>query len=257
MKRNILFYTSAAVITYLLSVLASALTAQFPITGTVGIEGEKVSYLFPREIHSKNGYTLVIRSDADSLTGSIDLLMNNDPTTAQRIEMKNEGNNLIGYLPHSAAGSKLYYTVTLEKNGLNYQIPPSETIITQYWSKVPTTLWVLYYFTLLGGLFFAIRAGLEYFATERVRLILYTLIASTLFSLHAILVNPVFKTYELNAFRTTVPSPDKLFAGADFVLPALWIFVLAIVRKVPNPRITLLGAAIVTVVMFLVVSFFK
>ena len=68
MKKNrIILWAASLIITFLTIYLSNLLDKNYPITGTFGIEGKKLSYLFEKVHYGSEDISILIRTDADDL----------------------------------------------------------------------------------------------------------------------------------------------------------------------------------------------
>ena len=63
MKQQIILWISSIVLTFLTGYFYSVTRDDFPVTGTIGIEGKKVSYYLPKVYYGKDTMKIVLRSD--------------------------------------------------------------------------------------------------------------------------------------------------------------------------------------------------
>ena len=70
MKQSFILWISAAIITFLIGFVQSRTSSYYPISGTFGIEGQKVSYHLKKIHNSNEDFKLVIRTDREDLRGA-------------------------------------------------------------------------------------------------------------------------------------------------------------------------------------------
>ena len=69
MKQTLILWLSAFLITILSCYLENLLSPYYPITGTIGINGKKVSYKFDKIFRGNENYPVLIRTDLSELKG--------------------------------------------------------------------------------------------------------------------------------------------------------------------------------------------
>ena len=72
MKQNIILWLGAIVITFLSGYVESVTSPDYPITGTIGIDGKKLSYKLDKTATPEEGLDIILRTDIDSLTGQLE-----------------------------------------------------------------------------------------------------------------------------------------------------------------------------------------
>ena len=62
MKQSFILWISAFVITFLVGFIQNRTSPSYPISGTVGIEGQKVSYFLKKVFRDKENYVMLIKN---------------------------------------------------------------------------------------------------------------------------------------------------------------------------------------------------
>ena len=71
MKNEIILWLSSIVIVFLIGYVKNVTDKDYPITGTFGIEGKKVSYKLDKVSYDKSYYKNIIISDIKGLKGKL------------------------------------------------------------------------------------------------------------------------------------------------------------------------------------------
>ena len=77
MKNEIILWLSSLAILFLIGYVKNVTDADYPITGTFGIEGKKVSYKLDKVCYEKENYTNLIISDNEEIQASLIWRINN------------------------------------------------------------------------------------------------------------------------------------------------------------------------------------
>ena len=71
MKNEIILWLSSILIVFLIGYIKNVTDKDYPITGTFGIEGKKVSYKLDKVSFDKTSYKNIIISDIKGITGKL------------------------------------------------------------------------------------------------------------------------------------------------------------------------------------------
>lgn len=248
MKQTFILWLSACVITFLAGYINSTLSSDYPVTGTIGIEGRKVSYNLAKKFNTKENYNVLLRSDVDSLNAKV-IWKKKQSTQWNEIAMKDSAEFLSAKLPLFIINDIVQYRIIATRNDKNYLMPGNKPVEMIFEGKVPSTFMILYYLTLLGGLLLSTRAGLEYFKQNNhtKRFSILTLIA---FFLYTVAVTPVKRTFELDVVNYRVPFITELFDLQSVLFLLLWIAGMTLAFKTKNYKLNVLIISCVTILVY-------
>jgi len=249
MKKTIILWLGALVITFLAGYLNSVTSPDFPVSGTVGYGKKKVTYYFEKEYSGKQPYSIMLRTDIPEVNGYILRYGSMNDT----IPLKYADNKLTASFDSVAIGTTLAYNVVLNYDGVERKIPEGVSVQTTVHGFIPKTIKVLYFLTLFGGVLLAVRAGLDYF-TERKnhkKTGFFALISLACFSLIVVPVSISYK-YGLVGSMKAVP-PGELFPAAQMSFFIIWLIAMIAAFKVKQSKLAAaIGAGlIVLAVVFL------
>ena len=163
MKQIIILWISATVITFLAGFIQSGLSPYYPVTGTFGIEGKKVSYRLEKLYRGNEDYHIKILTDIEGLSGKIYWRVKNSDKSWKEIQMTSSPKVLEGNLPHLQPEKESEYFLKIFHKDKEYKIPGDRIVTIKFLGKVPTTIMNLYTFFVLFGILLSTRTGLEYF----------------------------------------------------------------------------------------------
>jgi hypothetical protein len=253
-KQEIILWIAGLILTFLTGYFYSATDDSYPVTGTIGIEGKKVSYKFDKQAYSKEGYTFIIRTDLPDLKAELQWRLKEDPHQWNFVPMSSSIDALIGTIPPQQALTKIEYRTVIAWKGYEYIIPSGKPVELTFWGSVPGMITFLFYFTLFAGLLGAIRTGLEYFSSED-KIKKFALFTTAFFFLHSLAVNPLKKTFELDALNMRVPAITELFDVQSISLLILWILLTILSFRLRQRKIIALTGACFTILIYLLIRF--
>lgn len=250
MKQNIILWVATFVILFLAGYLNNVTSKDYPVTGTIGINGQKVSYNFAKVYFANESYKINIRSDAKPVE-SILFWREKGRKNWNKIRMTQKGDLISASLPAFTVKSVIEYKVILMKDNKSYILPENKPLTIHFNGKVPTTIAVLYYLTLFGGIMLSIRSGLEYFK-EGGHVKRYSLFTLMCFFLYFAVV-PVKKTFDLDFLNTkAVPSIIKLFDIQSILMFLMAIAGMVLAFKSAKPKQNVLIVSCFIVVIFII-----
>ena len=246
MKNQIILWLSSLAILFLIGYVKSVTNADFPITGTFGIEGKKVSYKLDKVCYEKGFYRNIIISDIEGIRASFIWRINNQQceTAYNKIDR-----GLECKIPIQKPGQEIKYKVVIKHREKTFEIFENEFIPLMFWGHIPSPVKILFSILLYGGLLMAIRSLLELFDNNR-NLKKYLLVGCTLFILLNILVNPLFMSYKLGAINKFVPSIGELVDPFLLTILLLWIIGTTLIFNKIYSRIITIIISFGTIVLF-------
>jgi hypothetical protein len=219
MKNQIILWLGSLVVIFLIGYINSITDKDYPVTGTFGIEGYKVSYKLDKVTHEKLIYKNIVISDIKGISGKIIWLRDDERFETEMIEIDR---GLTGEIPILKPGQKINYKIVLEYTDKTYEIPKNDFVTLTFWGNIPPAVKILHFILLYGGLLLAIRSAFELFNQNK-NLKKYIFTTSALFLILTIIINPLRNSYKLGALNNYVPPVLELLEPIYLILSLLWI----------------------------------
>lgn len=220
-KNNIVLWIAAFVITFLTIYFSNLLNIDYPLSGTFGIDGKKVSYRFEKSHYGKDDFKSIIRTDVNDLAGKLFWKHSTD-TSWQSVQMEKSDLLLSASIPSLKPEQKIIYFAELYHKDRKYVIPDNQKIELTFFGKVPIVVSVLEYFLLYLGLILVVRTGLEYFNDSK-NSKKFGILAAIAFLTLITLITPLYLTYKFGFMNSSIPPIDRLFLLGDLSIFILWI----------------------------------
>lgn len=256
MKQSLILWTSAIVITFLIGFIQNRTSSEYPISGTIGIDGQKVSYLFNTIHRDKNDYKILLRTEIEGLDAVVKWKIADKKTNWQIDTMQCINSNLSAVIPKQAALTQIVYNIVLNQRGREYILPKNGDIKVKFLGAVPASIIIHYYLTLFLGILLAVRAGLEFF-NNKPRLRLFSIFTLISFFSCAMIFAPVKKAYEMGIIGKTVPPIGQIFEAWLIILVVLWITNLILISYTKYSKVWIISAAVLTIFIFLLQNYTK
>lgn len=219
MKNEIILWLSSLVIIFLLGYVKNVTDRDYPITGTFGIEGKKVSYKLDRVSFNKIFYKNIIISDIKGIDARF-IILNGDER--DEIPYKEIDRGLEVEISKLKSGQQLDYKLIINHNTDIFEIPQNDFVTLTFWGYIPSPVKTLYFILLYGGLLVSIRSLLE-LLNKNNNLKKYAFIACTLFITLSILIYPLYNSYKLGAINQFVPPIGDLVSPMLLTILSLWV----------------------------------
>ncbi len=249
MKQSLILWISAAVITFIAGFLQSRLSREYPVSGSIGIEGKEIGYKLDKAYYGNGPYRFFLSSEIDSTKGRTYWKTENR-VKWQSSELIDSGDVVTGQLPSKKPLTNVNYYIEISYKGKIYRIPPNDQpVCLTYFGKIPTSINFYYIFTLLGLLLLSVRTGLEYFhhPGKIKKLNIFTLIFVVT---NTLVFNPLRTTYKLGAVGKTVIPITEMFHFSSILLLITWVLTTALIFNTKKFRKWAPAAAIMTLVIF-------
>jgi hypothetical protein len=249
-KNNIVLWIASFVVAFLTIYLSNLLDNNYPVTGTFGIEGKKVSYRFEKVHYGDEDFSIVLRADIDGVSGNLFWMSKLDKIWSSS-ELKESKSSLQGKLKSLKPNKTIRYFVELNYKDKKYLLPDNQKVDLIFYGKIPTAVNVLQYLLLYLGLLLAVRTGLEYFNDSEKSKKFGVLVVVVFLTLTA-LINPLYLTYKFGYMNSTIPAISNLFPTGYLLITVLWIVSLIIMFGSKKLKVTSLVSAIITIIIFAV-----
>jgi len=253
MKQIIILWFGAALITFLAGFIQSGLSPYYPITGTFGIEGKKVSYKLEKIYRGNEDYNIKILTDIEGLKGTLYWREKNSKSHWKKINMTSAPKILEVSLPLLKPEKESEYYIKVFYKDKEYRIPGNRIVTIKFLGKVPSTIMNLDIFFILLGLLLSTRTGLEYF-NDKPKTKKLSLIAFFFFFCSAIVITPFRKTYELNAINHSVPTITQLYEIKPLIILAIWTVAVYLIFKSKRSKLYAIIFASITILTFVLIK---
>jgi hypothetical protein len=249
MKNQIILWFSSIIIVFLMGYVKNVTSKDYPITGTFGIEGKKVSYKLDKVSFDKTSYKNIIISDIEGVNGKIFWLKNN---VQFENEFKEIDRGLECEIPKLKPGQQIKYKVILTYLNKQFIIPEKDFITLTFWGYIPSTILILNFIFLYGGLLMSIRSLLELF-NKNINLKKFSVITCVLFIAMVMIISPLKNSYKLGAINHFVPKLTEVIQPVLILILFVWIVgpILIFYKKYAAPVMILITSVTVLLFFFL------
>ena len=246
MKNQIILWLSSLIIVFLIGYVKNVTGKEYPITGTFGIEGKKVSYKLDKVSFNKDFYKNIIVSDIKGVRGKLIWLKDN---VQYENQFKEIDRGLECEIPKLKPGQKIKYKLILSYSDKVYEIPEKEYVTLTFWGNIPSSVNILHFFLLYVGLLMSIRSLLEVF-NRNINLKKFSVITYALFIVSIMLITPLKNSYKLGAINHFVPNLTDLIEPALLLILFSWIVGSIFIFNQRYTTLVIITLGAVTVLLF-------
>jgi hypothetical protein len=226
----------------------------YPTSGVVSFQGKDVKYKLDRSCDTSRNAVVKLENIDPTIKGFIEYkrYKTNDDKTL--IEMKNDGGTLSAEFPtdkdrvYRVPAQKYEYRVILVKDNQKSEIP-SEPVVLRFKGDVPLIILLIHVIVIFSAMLVSTRAGLEFF-NNNADYKKFALWALAIMTLGGMVLGPIVQKYAFGELWTGIPFGIDLTDNKTLIAWIAWIVAAVASFRSKNPGRWVLGAALVTLIIF-------
>lgn len=250
MKKTVLFWILAVVLTIASAVYQRVTGPTYPISGSVNLAGEKISYKLERSQETTGDYLIEINTGDESVSGVLywRRFQSGDNFTAVQMT---PGKTLSAALPVQKRLQKLDYYIELTKDNSTVTIPTDKMITIRFKDPVPIWILIPHIFAMFFAMMLSNRTGLEFFNKEP------KLEKLTLWTIIVLFIGGFPLGFAMNGFAF-----GDMWGGWPFgtdvtdnktqIAFIFWLIALFMVKKNKYPKLAVLLAALIMFAVYMI-----
>ena len=251
MKKSILLWVIAFVLTVLTAVYQRMTGPTYPVSGKVKIENTEVKYSLDRSHGGEDDHLIKIKTDDDLTRGIVSWkrFKSSDDWTIDT--MLYQSGYLTALLPHQPPAGKLIYKISLSQNGKTINLNDGHPVVIRFKGDVPIFIIIPHVILIFLAMLFSTRTGLEFFKKEPnyKKLVYWTF---GLLILGGMIFGPIMQKYAFGEFWTGVPFGIDLTDNKTLIAAIGWVVALIAMKKSANPKRWIIFASILMFVVYLI-----
>lgn len=260
MKKSILLWLIAFVLTVFTAVYQRLTGPTYPVSGEAVINSKVVEYKLDRTHGGEGDHPIEINVDDETICGELvwKRYKTNDEWTS--VEMLRQDEKLIASLPHQPPAGKLVYHVILQKDEEAVTLPANGEVVIRFKGDVPIYFLIPHIIFIFGAMLLSTRAGLEYFSAKGGSLAgdngnkfkSLTVFTFIFIVIGGFIFGPIIQYYAFGAFWTGFPFGYDLTDNKILVGFFGWLIALIALYKFKNPKRWIVFASILMFIIFLI-----
>ena len=246
--RTTILWIFSLVFTLVLAFWQETTGPTYPIRGSAVLAGTAVPYNLLRTHGGDGDLPVQVRAADAAVIGEV--MWRRWPTNDafQLLPLKRQGSVLQAFLPHQPPAGKVEYQVRLHKDG-DQAVIPALPAVARFKGDVSPFVLVPHILMMFAGLLFAARAGLDAIL-GRARMRTRAHSAFGLLFVGGLILGPIVQKMAFGALWTGIPFGWDLTDNKTLIAVAAWVPALWMMRKGGTARWLVLGAALVTFIVF-------
>ncbi len=251
MKKSILLWLIAFVLTVITAVYQRMTGPTYPVSGQVTFEGSQIGYSLPRSHGGEGDHKIEIEINDNSIEGKLLWKRYKTRDDWSTVEMVKDGNKLIASLPHQPPAGKLVYHIALQKNNQIIKLPKDGEVIIRFKGDVPIYFLIPHIIFIFGAMLLSTRTGLEYF-NDGIKFKSLTIFTFIFLIVGGFILGPIIQYFAFGAFWTGIPFGHDLTDNKVLIGFIGWLIALIALYKFKSPNRWIIFASILMFVIFLI-----
>lgn len=251
MKKSVLLWIIAFVLTVLTAAYQRMTGPTYPISGEVKIENKIVKYSLDRSHGGEDDHLLKIKTDDPNIYGMIFWKRFKTLDEWTKDSLMYQSGYLTALLSHQPPAGKLIYKISLSKNDNTIPLNDGHPVIIRFKGDVPIFIIIPHVILIFMAMLFSTRTGLEFFNKEPnyKKLVYWTF---GLLILGGMIFGPIMQKYAFGAFWTGVPFGIDLTDNKTLIAVIGWIIALIAMKKSENPKRWIIFASVLMFIIYLI-----
>lgn len=250
MKKSVLFWILALIITLAAAYYQRLTGPTYPINGKYVFNDQTYSYRFDRSHGGDTDHKVVVKVNDSSISGTLQWKRYKTNDDWHFIEMENRSGEIVGYLPNQPPAGKLLYQVIL-KSFDKIKIIPAEPVIIRFKGDVPLFILIPHVIFIFGAMLLSNRTAFECFV-EKPNLKKYTVWTFIILLIGGMILGPVVQKFAFGEYWTGFPFGTDLTDNKTLIAFIGWIIALIAIFKSEKPKWFVIVAAIIMFIIFII-----
>lgn len=250
MKKNMLFWILALLITLASAYYQRVTGPTYPLAGKIKLVNEEIKYKLDRNHSGFSSHQVKIHLEEKNISGNVfwKRYKTNDEWT--KVEMIRRNDSLVAELPVQPSAGKLMYKISLNTNGQEINLP-EQPVVIRFKGEVPLWILIPHVLFMFTAMLFSTRTGIEIFSSAP-QLKIYMTWTFVFLLLGGFVCGPIVQKYAFGEFWTGIPFGFDLTDNKTLIALIGWIFAAAALIKKKNEKFWVAFAAIVMLIIFLI-----
>lgn len=250
MRKSILLWFIAVLLTIGSSVFQRLTGPTYPISGSAEFNKSKIDYTFLRSHSTSSNCEVKIKLESSNFKAYLfwKRYKMNEQWTVE--EMKYDNGYFIAYLPAQPSAGKLEYQVKVSNGSDEIILPQNKNVVIRFKDDVPPYALIPHIIFIFLGMLFSTRTGLEYFNKRDYKKFHYATLIFII--LGGLIFGPIVQKFAFGAYWTGIPFGYDLTDNKTLIAFIFWIIPLFYRNNSDKYFKFILIAAIVTLIVFLI-----
>lgn len=250
MKKNVLFWILAFVITLASAYYQRVTGPTYPLSVKINLANEEIKFKLDRTHSGFSNHEVKLHVVEKNVSGTLfwKRYKTNDEWT--KVEMIRRNDSLIAEMPAQPSAGKLRYKISLITNGQEINLPEHPVVI-RFKGEVPLWILIPHVLFMFTAMLFSTRTGIEIFSSAP-QLKIFATWTFVLLLLGGFVCGPIVQKFAFGEYWTGVPFGFDLTDNKTLIALIGWGFAAVALIKKKNEKFWVAFAAVVMLIIFLI-----
>ena len=251
MKKSILLWIAAFVLTIFTAVYQRITGPTYPISGEIKVDKELIEYKLDRSHGGEGDHPVEIKVSDTAIIGKLLWKRYKTEDEWTPVEMVRKDYRLIASLTHQPPAGKLIYKIILQKDNAVISLPEEGGVVIRFKGDVPVYFLIPHIIFIFGAMLLSARTGLEYFNDGK-KFKPLTIFTFIFIIIGGFILGPIIQYYAFGEFWTGFPFGHDLTDNKILIGFIGWLLALIALYKFKNPKRWIVFASILMFIIFLI-----
>ena len=251
MKKSILLWIAAFVLTIFTAVYQRITGPTYPISGEIKVDKELIEYKLDRSHGGEGDHPVEIKVSDTAIIGKLLWKRYKTEDEWTPVEMVRKDYRLIASLTHQPPAGKLIYKIILQKDNAVISLPEEGGVVIRFKGDVPVYFLIPHIIFIFGAMLLSARTGLEYFNDGK-KIKPLTIFTFIFIIIGGFILGPIIQYYAFGKFWTGFPFGHDLTDNKILIGFIGWLLALIALYKFKNPKKWIVFASILMFIIFLI-----
>lgn len=251
MKRGLLLWVLALLITISTAIYQRVTGPTYPIQGDIKIDNQDIHYKLARSHGGLDDHEIKIKVNEPGTAGNVYYKRFKTEDKWTKLPMEYEKGELIAYLPHQPPAGKLeYFTELIYKSEVK-RFPQDNSVVIRFKGDVPLTILIPHIIAMFLSMLLSNRTGLEFFSDgKNLKKLTYWTIGTLVVG--GFIFGPLTQEYAFGELWTGIPYGHDLTDNKTLIAFIGWLIALYMYGKSKLPKKWALFASILLLLVYLI-----
>ncbi len=251
MKKKIILWILAVLITIVTAIYQRVTGPTYPISGKVKLAEQEIDYKLNRSHGGNDDYKIEIKVNDSNINGTLYFKRYKTQDDWTLVKMGHEGSNLTASLPYQPPAGKLEYYLELNDENAKAKFPSDNSVVIRFKGAVPSNILIPHIIGMVLAMLLSNRTGLEFF-NKNANFKKLTLWTIGFLLVGGLIFGPIVQKYAFGEYWTGFPFGHDLTDNKTLIAFIGWLVALFMYGKSKVPKIWALFGAIILLVVYLI-----
>ncbi|MCK9424499.1 MAG: hypothetical protein M0Q21_00515 [Ignavibacteriaceae bacterium] len=250
MKKNVLFWILAFVITLASAYYQRVTGPTYPLAGKQTIANETIKYKLDRTHSGYSNQEVKVQVANKNVSGTLFWKRYKTDDEWTKVEMVRRNDSLVAEMPAQPSAGKLMYKVFLNTHEQEFDLT-EQLVVIRFKGDVPLWILIPHVLFMFSSMLLSTRTGLEIF-NDAVKAKKFMFVTLSFLLLGGFLFGPIVQKYAFGEFWTGIPFGFDLTDNKTLIALIGWIFAAIALMRKKNEKFWVAFAAILMLIIFLI-----